>query len=555
MLTRIRPPIPNRPTGSALQRLFSHQVCYYSFESGRKPKSGGTLKPNSHQVSPAVKDDLDSKPIVISGRGRRASHRAALSNPSKQNAPIPRLTLPFKPLSSNHLAHLKPTTLFVDLFFSLDRPLLEIELGLSERRSITSETKQSKLELEPDPELSFSQDDQDDDYYPHISSGSPSDPAFKPPHPSSARLPSDENELEDEPWSTTDPYSAYLITEPEGVHPAWTKDLKRCLATSQAFIPPSPPKVEEFDLSLNRLSSSTAKNDSGGHKCQETALTEKEIKLDRERQRTLKFLAPYGLASSKSNITQDAPNQESAGSSGNEENNLPGISQDPLSLTMQAARFLHSGMMANRWPEAATWASVESQLRAAMQSFNKSDDSTLSQVEKNADSFPPIRGQERSINSGRRNRVNTLRHFINIQGESGPGQTYSFNADQLGEIIKYSQKIIQGKIGVESIPKSILRNLERFGQFLIQKHFKGLNAQNPQVQTSFRLEQPGSTPIASIPIVIVDESSVKIDDQVTDDGGVQLDSVFRKKKRKMKVHKYKKRRKARRTLRKRQGKA
>ncbi|KAA1095234.1 hypothetical protein PGT21_036770 [Puccinia graminis f. sp. tritici] len=98
---------------------------------------------------------------------------SAIVDQSSGFIPPPKLALPFKPLSSNHLAHLRPTTLFLDLFFSLQRPLLEIELGPIERRSISFESKQSKLESEADLEVSASsvEDSQDDLDYPHFSSG------------------------------------------------------------------------------------------------------------------------------------------------------------------------------------------------------------------------------------------------------------------------------------------------------------------------------------------------------------------------------------------------
>ncbi|POW00427.1 hypothetical protein PSTT_13144 [Puccinia striiformis] len=169
MLTRLRPSsVINRSSAINPSRIIrTTQARSYSSESDRKPKSGGTV------------DSADP------------DHPISTSSTSED--PLS-LSLPFTPLSSNHLAHLKPTTLSLDLFFSLQRPLLEIELGPDERRSITSESKQSKLDLETEQELSTSsssapEEAQDDLDYSHITSGSPSDPAFKPPHTSSAPLP------------------------------------------------------------------------------------------------------------------------------------------------------------------------------------------------------------------------------------------------------------------------------------------------------------------------------------------------------------------------------
>jgi len=549
MFTRIRPSsILNwtaiNPT-TTTSRITAQARCYSS-QSDRKPKTGGTVDSDpDRQISTSAKSDktVDPKPIVISGRGRRASHRSTQSSPSKQYGFTPKLALPFKPLSSNHLAHLRPATLFLDLFFSLQRPLLEIELGQSERRSITHESKQSKLEDEADPApLEDVQEDELD--YPHIASGSPSDPAFKPPHPSSARLSSDENEMDEHMWSTTDPYSAYLIAEPDGVHPAWSDALKRYLASAQAFMPPPEPTVkQEVEVQVKSDTSSAEQDDL------RTFQSEKEAEMDRERQRALKFLNPYGSTSTKTEPNDKQPTPEEAVnvSSPGESNTLP---QDQLTLTMQAARFLHSGMMSNRWPTAANWAAIDTRLKAATESYSETKSPSATKVHDFTDTFPPIRGEDRAINSGRRSRANNPRQRMTIHGETTDGQAFSFNTEQLTEIIKYSQRIIKDKLGIEAIPKPILKNLERFGEFLIHKHLKA----NPKLSSSPSVVGGSST----MPIVIIDPSAVtQIAEQSSSnpDGLViNLDSVFRKKKRKMKVHKYKKRRKARRTLKKRQGK-
>lgn len=556
MFTRIRPSsILNwaaiKPTTTS--RITAQVLCYSS-QSDRKPKIGGAVASDpDRQISTPAKSDktVDPKPIGISGRGRRANHRSTQSSPSKQYGFTPKLALPFKPLSSNHLAHLRPATLFLDLFFSLQRPLLEIELGQSERRSITNESKskQSKLEQEADPApLEDVQEDELD--YPHIVSGSPSDPAFKPPHPSSARLSSDEDEMDEHLWSTTDPYSAYLIAEPDGVHPAWSDTLKQYLASSQAFIPPPEPTVkQEVEVQVKADTSSAEQGNL------RTFQSEKDAEMDRERQRALKFLNPYGLTSLKTEPNDKQPAPEAVNVSGpGESNTLP---QDQLTLTMQAARFLHSGMMSNRWPTAANWAAIDTRLKAATESYSETQSPSTTKVHDFTDSFPPIRGQDRAINSGRRRRANNPRQRMTIHGETTDGQAFSFNTEQLSEIIKYSQRIIKDKLGIEAIPKPILKNLERFGEFLIHKHLKTFT--DPQrIKANPKLSSPSIVGSSPMPIVIIDPSAApQIAEQSSsnpDDLVINLDSVFRKKKRKMKVHKYKKRRKARRTLKKRQGK-
>jgi hypothetical protein len=536
MLSRIRPSsILNRTSSFKPTHRISAQTRPYSSASDRKPKSDGTIDSDpDHQITTTTTTTTDQnpdhKPIVISGRGRRASHhRSTQSASSRQYGFIPpKLALPFKPLSSNHLAHLRPTTLFLDLFFSLQRPLLEIELGPNERRSISFESKQSKLESEAEPELSASsvEDSQDDLDYPHLSSGSPSDPAFKPPHPSSARPAPDENEMDDQMWSTSDPYSAYLIAEPDGVHPAWSDALKRCLANSQAFVPPPEPKPKQ---------DTNTKAPTPEQKTQAA-----ETQMDRDRQRALKFLNPYGSTSNKTE--QPTPEDQSASSTG-ESNTLP---QDQLSLTMQAARFLHSGMMSNRWPSAVNWAAIDSRLTAATESYN--NETNGDPARKLADfsgSFPAIRGQERAIHSGRRSRpghASRHRMISAVQGDPRDGQTFSFNTEQLTQIIKYSQRIIKDKLNIEAIPKSILQNLERFGEFLIHKHFKNGRHPSSLASSAAAAKPTTSLPGSSItPIVIIDPSAATVGPHQSsiDPPGIVInfDSVFRKKKRKMKVHK------------------
>ncbi|KAA1095233.1 hypothetical protein PGT21_036766 [Puccinia graminis f. sp. tritici] len=345
--------------------------------------------------------------------------------------------------------------------------------------------------------------------------------------------------MEDQIWSTSDPYSAYLIAEPDGVHPAWSEALKRCLAHSQAFVPPPEPKPKQD--TNNEAPTPQAKTHATGEESLRTSRSENETQMDRDRQRALKFLNPYG---STTNKTKQPTSEEQSASSTGEINTLP---QDQLSLTMQAARFLHSGMMSNRWPSAVNWAAIDSRLTAATESYNNSE-TNGEPGRKLADfsgSFPAIRGQERAIHSGRRSRPgHSNRHRIlsAVQGEPRNRQTFSFNTEQLTQIIKYSQRIIKDKLSIDAIPKSILQNLERFGEFLIHKHFKnGRHPSSSSSSSSAAAAKPNPTtlPGSSItPIVIIDPSAATHPSSIDPPGIViNFDSVFRKKKRKMKVHK------------------
>ncbi|POW00426.1 hypothetical protein PSTT_13145 [Puccinia striiformis] len=201
--------------------------------------------------------------------------------------------------------------------------------------------------------------------------------------------------------------------------------------------------------------------------------------------------------------------------------------------------------MSNRWPNAANWAAIDSRLTAATESYspNPSSSSDRTAVKEFTDSFPAIRSQEpKNNNSGRRNRNNhskiqqqqQSKLTTTILGENGTGKTFTFNTEQLTQIIKYSQKIIKNKLAIESIPKPILKNLERF---VIGSSTVPIVIIDPSAETLNRISDPSGTTTDPKDGLVID-----------------LDSVFRKKKRKMKVHKYKKRRKARRVLKKRQGK-
>ncbi|CAH7685329.1 hypothetical protein BY996DRAFT_6408133 [Phakopsora pachyrhizi] len=502
-------PIPLKPT-NRLAHLRNHRL--YSFESGRNRKPDGKDESESDQVKSP--ESVDREPIkssnasiTTSGRGRRASHRPS-SNPYRSR---PELALPFEPLSFDRLAHLNPKTLSVDMFFSLQRPLLEIELTSTERRSIRTEPKTVTYSDSDDCPEKW--DTRTEEPVMHISTGSPSDPAFKPPLPTSGRMTTSENYIDDEILTLRDAYQAYMITEPEGINPAWSDALKRYLASVEQLVPPPVPEPGRGKNPQRPLAPNS-----------NFQLTEEESKSELKRRRALAYLTPFGTCNStnqrsnSSTVTSEEAQTNGDVQSDSSDDPLTRISQDPLSLTVQAARFLYSGMMAVRWPTASKWAPVEAQLKEAEQRYATPNKKKA--IEQGDGYLPSVRGQERPASTGRRPRG--LIHKMPLKiGDKGTTFVVSLSEDQMTQIVKYSEKILRNRIGLENVPKGVLESLERLGEFLLHKHNK-------------RSEEAG--------LPIIKQTDI-----------VSLDSVFRKKKRKMKVHKYKKRRKARRTLRKRQG--
>ncbi|MBW0508739.1 hypothetical protein O181_048454 [Austropuccinia psidii MF-1] len=493
---------------------------FYSFESGgkRKPSNRSSLQSNGNQVASNSSDQVvKNKSTKILGHGRRFNQRSLLqsnssshsdSSISNNHQSLLKLKLPFQPLSSDHLSHLRPKTLFVDLFFSIQRPLLEIEIIPSHRRSITSESKSAKSV--PQHLDSLSPDHSNHSSFDQLDIPSPSDPAFKQPQSSSTQSFSTVDDKSDhhQTWlESLDPYSAYLLTEPEGVNPIWSTDLKHYLACRQPLIPPPLPQPSSMVGALSNAQLQSQSETSNRHIS--IAL---QAPLDQDRQQAIDYLTPYGHASAN-NFVHHRQNelkivQKQALDSALDK--LPSIAQDSLTLTIQAARFLYSGMTANRWPTATQWALIESRFEAAQKFYNKPGNSR-SKMTSTLEQLPPIRGQEKPWKSRRSRHQARYPVFQLKQVGDQPTLIISFTSQQLTQIMKYGQQILKQNIQIENVPKSIKETLERF-------------------------------------VIIGEDPGINENCQV-----VELDSVFRKKKRKMKVHKYKKRRKARRTLRKRQG--
>lgn len=508
----------------------------YSFESGRNRKPNRT--PNEAQTSstnekPKPEESSDKKPVIRGhGRRHRSNTRSSITTTTSQT----KLFLPFVPLPSDHLSHLRPKVLSLDQFFSLQRPLLEIELPSSERRSITLESRldgSSEDESELNAPNNFSRDT--------ITMGSPSDPSFKTPQSGNGSALQDygaDEGFEDELWGAVDGYAPYLITEPDGVDPDWPRELKHYLATASAFVPPPVPTPR---LSLSEVDHSSDPKETT------SKLTEEEQKLEQLRLHNIRFLAPYGTSipeptdSNESNIPLEENLQSS--SSSTESGTLPDISQDPHSLMLQAARFLHSGLTSLRWPSVLEWEPVRNQLKAAQLTFS-SDQNAAQEKEDVIEPIEAVRGQDPS---SKKSSTKWLKLTIE-HGSKGPETIINLDAEQLNRIISYSEKLVKEHLkqslkSQADSQKEVRERFERLGEFLVRKHVQ--RNQDDQMMNQFKIS-----------ITPMDDSGVLLglgeeDKEVGE--VVRMDSVQRKRKRKMKVHKYKKRRKAQRSLRKRQG--
>lgn len=509
----------------------------YSFESGRNRKPDRTTKSQPSNDTSSTDSAPEPKP-VITGRGRR--HRANSQSTSSHTTSQlqSELRLPFVPLPADHLAHLRPKVLSLDRFFSLQRPLLELDLPISERRSITAESRldpEDAEEYEAGPPSSTPE---------QITTGSPSDPSFKPPQTSAGPLSElSEDGFEDEIWGAVDGYAPYLIAEPDGVDPSWSRALKHYLACAPAFVPPPAPIFPE----------------GGGiqkSECHdEPQSTEEQIKQTLLRSEHIQFLAPYGLSTpsrQEAALNDDVAVSEDVGTdSVLDAGSLPDISQDAQSLTLQAARFLHAGLTSICWPSVVDWDSVSHQLGAAQATYagDRQDISKASEVD-------AVRGSKPE----KRNSTQWFKVIIEPSGSvassaAGTSASLTLDPEQLKQMIEYSHTLVQQHLSPSkkkvSLPTDLVASFERLGAYLLHKHQQRAS---PGSELKISLSQVPET--------------------------VHTDSVQRKRKRKMKVHKYvfldylwipasefidlicnlsghgcryKKRRKAQRALRKRQG--
>ncbi|KAG0149510.1 hypothetical protein CROQUDRAFT_669199 [Cronartium quercuum f. sp. fusiforme G11] len=497
----------------------------YSFESGRNRKPDRSNKPQSSNDKPITETSKPDPKPTITGRGRR--HRATSSS-SSAHTPArpakPELQLPFVPLPSDHLAHLRPKVLALDRFFSLQRPLLEIELPISDRRSISAESRLEASDAdepqpEPDPPSTAPES---------ITTGSPSDPAFKPPQMSTGGIFSEmaDDGFEDELWGAVDGYAPYLIAEPDGVDPDWPRALKHYLACAPAFVPPPVPTSQN----PQQLTTVAAKD--------EAKPADEQDPIEQRRIENVQFLAPYGTFNTAAVEVTDGDSDSDANFSLaepvhpmniTEETSLPEISQDSQSLTLQAARFLHAGLSSFRWPSAVEWDSVREKLGAAEASYTGQEPHELGSVGE----VGPVRGNEPEGRPATR--------FIKLTIEAaGSPQILTLDPQQLQRIIEYSETLVKNHLSRGTttttkavLPKELVSSFERLGAFLVHKHRQ---RQGPMEDLKISVSQVNN-----------------IEEEGETEGTVEMDSVQRKRKRKMKVHKYKKRRKARRTLRKRQG--
>lgn len=363
----------------------------FSYESGRGSKGGkkdGDEEPTDPANGPTGATAA-VKPVVVEGSStggkvgnRRRARRTTLMR--SDNDPASRqATLPFTPLMPDHLAHHNTSSLLRDAFFSAGRPLLEVEVPESHRKPVPRATSSepAKEEGEEDPTATM-------EVAPPT--GAPSDPAFKAPHTSSAVASSSTNDgldfdaLEEDAFGPPDPHAGYLISEPDGPHPSWSRGVTRFLAGCEALVPPRPSQddwvVEPEDLR-------TAE--------EEARRRGRQGEWDEETVKKAAFLAPFGLhPPSPTRAGPLAPRREEGVYAGDALEStlanrivnlhhhrpstttqqppapLPTLDQSPHNLTSTAARYLHSAMVSQRFAGAVEWSSVLSKLDHAESLFS-----------------------------------------------------------------------------------------------------------------------------------------------------------------------------------------
>ncbi|EGG04900.1 uncharacterized protein MELLADRAFT_88459 [Melampsora larici-populina 98AG31] len=529
----------------------------YSFESGRNRKpntrtttesQSSTSTTTSKNEKPKAEENPDQKPTIIIGHGRRHHRHHPKSNINTNSTNSTRTTnhhtrlinqrkllLPFVPLPFDHLSHLKPKVLSLDRLFSLQRPLLEIELSVSERRSISLESRLESLsDSNPDEsDIILSSNNQLD--RDHITVGSPSDPSFKSPQSAHGHHLTDygvDEGFEDDLWGAVDGYAPYLITEPDGIDPDWSGELKHYLATSSAFVPPPVPAVNLLDKV----------DHSSIEKLDDLKLTEEEQRIEEGRLQDIRFLAPYGTSMTDPTPTPTDSNDFNvvleedlqSCSSRVESGKLPEISQDPHSLMLQAARFLHSGLTLIRWPSVVEWETIGHQLRTAEKKFNSSDDQLIGKEEE-IEKIKAVRGDEVSKHHKRSNRW--LKLTIETDTKASE-KVIKLDVEQINRIISYSESLIEEfnqksktKTKVEHdlvSDKDLMKRFERLGEFLVRKHHQ--RNQDGLAEVKFSISQlDQSSQLGGLKQIDKEEECNEI---------IRMDSVQRKRKRKMKVHNF-----------------
>lgn len=233
------------------------------------------------------------------GGGRSKSSSSASSNNNTSRTTAKPSSLPLstpgttvtKPLQllAPALPHASPSLISLDAFFALDRPLLELPIRLSARKSTQSSTPTlspletaledvsteeiQAMEVVDMEELGIDQEELVE-VVDLAEDGTPIGPAYITTMSASAKkylaetnhlqaeLDAAEVALQELEDGYSDPYDAWLISEPESSHGALPVAVSRYLASRSPFVPPSVPTCSISPLSSSSprrpLSTSTA---------------------------------------------------------------------------------------------------------------------------------------------------------------------------------------------------------------------------------------------------------------------------------------------------------
>lgn len=382
------------------------------------------------QAAPAVLKDQPAGEIKPPNRrARRAAVRAhalAATAPPEERPAAPLAStsqLPFVPLPAWQTAHAKAPNVARDAFFAAGRPLLEIEVPDRMRRSPAREEDHEGVAQAPMDEVPHTatemaeQGTEGSGWVVSVTvsdapfaeapnpledtdlAGSPSDPAFKAPHASNSGRPAFFSPaLEDEIFGVPDPNTPYLLCEPEGVDPEWPEGVARFLAGCEALVAPKGTGEEVIEAEDLKAAEEEARRQG------------RKGEWDEDTVKKMSFLAPFGLhppiasRSSQPSAKEDSSLEStlahrvlSLRNSHHPSDHhvvppqpLPDLRQSPLDLTLTAARFLHNGLLAQHYRAGLEWGAVADHLEHAQQSYIGSDLPATSSPSN--DGIPGIRG-------------------------------------------------------------------------------------------------------------------------------------------------------------------
>jgi hypothetical protein len=293
------------------QRHFGGGGSRSSYDAKLGGKSGKVTKVAKVSSSSSSQQQQGSDPSSSSSSSRSLSSSSesttvAESEPKRVEAQqqLPRVSILLAP----------PKTVSLDAFFSQERPLLEVTLDEESRRSATEEL----------PLVAVPSDQQQQSPLANVTATAAATRPTSSSHPRQSFLWDPEEDADD----------VGLISEPQGADPEWAEGVASHLASCQAFVPPpQPTPVAENSEQPAPVPSF----------------------YDAPTRSTVAFLNPF--ASSVTTVTSSSDHQP-----------MLFAGQDQHSASLNAGHYLHNGIMHYRWSSAVEWSQIAPRLSSSSSS-------------------------------------------------------------------------------------------------------------------------------------------------------------------------------------------